>query len=93
MTLSRKSILKATLGLFVTLSVPMLGQMIDKTKAPNTINEGISKSLTDEIGAGRGDLTTPNSSAFIISRDPFRAIRRGSPAFSAQVHTARRPRA
>src|SRR5262245_15010990 len=56
-------------------------QLIDKTQQPNTANEGIAKSLTDEIGAGRGDVLTPNSSLFIISRDPFRAIRRGRQLF------------
>jgi hypothetical protein len=56
-------------------------QLIDKTQQPNTANEGIAKSLTDEIGAGRGDWTTLNSSLFIIQRDPFRAIRRGRQLF------------
>src|SRR6185369_15908534 len=56
-------------------------QMTDRTQNPNVANFGIAKSLTEEIGASRGDLTTPNSSAFIISRDPFRAIRRGRQLF------------
>lgn len=56
-------------------------QLIDRTKAPNPANEGIAKSLADEIGAGRGDWSTPNSSSFLISRDPFRAIRRGRQLF------------
>lgn len=56
-------------------------QLIDKTKAPNAANEGISKSLEQQIGAGRGDIMTPDSSAFIIARDPFRAIRRGRQLF------------
>src|SRR5204863_4810392 len=37
----------------------------------------IAKSLQDEIGAGRGDRNSWNSSIFIIQRDPFRSIRRG----------------
>jgi len=57
------------------------GQMIDRTQAPNAINDGIAKSLTDEIGAGRGDWNTPGSSSFLISRDPFRAVRRGRELF------------
>ena len=57
------------------------GQLIDRTKAPNPINEGIAKSLAEQIGAGRGDIRTPNSSAYIIARDPFRAIRRGRQLF------------
>jgi mono/diheme cytochrome c family protein len=56
-------------------------QLIDRTKAPNPINEGIAKSLEQEIGAGRGDWNTPDSSSFLIQRDPFRAIRRGRQLF------------
>jgi mono/diheme cytochrome c family protein len=65
----------------VSLSATALGQLVDKTKAPNRANEGINKSLAQEIGAGRGDLNTPGSSIFIINRDPFRAIRRGRQLF------------
>ena len=60
---------------------PALAQLIDRTLAPNTANEGIAKSLQDEIGAGRGDWSTPDSSSFIIARDPFRAIKRGRQIF------------
>ena len=48
------------------------GQMIDRTQAPNAVNDGIAKSLAEQIGAGRGDWSTPNSSSFLISRDPYR---------------------
>jgi hypothetical protein len=41
----------------------------------------INKSWLQEIGAGRGDIMTPDTSAFIIARDPFRAIRRGRQIF------------
>jgi hypothetical protein len=61
--------------------VPAYGQLIDNTQATNTINAGINKSLVDEIGAGRGDAMTPDSSLFIIARDPFRAVRRGRQLF------------
>lgn len=62
--------------------VPLLrGQLIDQTLAPNAAKEGIAKSLTQQIGAGRGDWNTPDSSSFIIQRDPFRAIRRGRQIF------------
>ncbi len=57
------------------------GQLVDKTAAPNTAGEGISKSLAEETGAGRGDWDTPNSSSFVIARDPFRAVRRGRQLF------------
>jgi Di-haem oxidoreductase, putative peroxidase len=56
-------------------------QLIDRTKAPNRAGEGINKSLLQQIGAERGDWLTPDSSSFIISRDPFRAIRRGRQLF------------
>ena len=56
-------------------------QLIDRTKNPNTINAGIAKSLTQQIGMGRGDMLTPDSSMFIVKRDPFRAIRRGRQLF------------
>jgi len=57
------------------------GQMIDQTQAPNGANDGINKSLATQIGAGRGSWTTPDSASFLISRDPFRAIRRGRQIF------------
>src|SRR5262247_1744235 len=63
------------------LSIPTLGQLTDKTRAPNIAEAGIAKSLADEIGAGRGDSVTPDSSMFIIRRDPFRSIRRGRQLF------------
>jgi len=56
-------------------------QMTDNTQATNTAKAGINKSLSDEIGAGRGNVLTPNSSIYIINRDPFRSIRRGRQLF------------
>jgi mono/diheme cytochrome c family protein len=47
----------------------------------NTVNEGIQKNLVEQIGPGRGTLLTPGSSAYVIARDPFRAIRRGRQLF------------
>ena len=73
-------ILLAALGVYVSL-VSANAQLVDNTKATSTIKPGINKSLTDEIGADRGDLFTVNSSLFIINRDPFRAIRRGRQLF------------
>ena len=66
---------------FTMLAIPALAQLIDKTKAPNLSEEGINKSLAQQIGAGRGDWMTPDSSSFIIARDPFRSIRRGRQQF------------
>jgi hypothetical protein len=61
------------------------GQLTDKTQTL-TPNAGINKSFADESNAGlpndgRGDISTPGSSLFIIGRDPFRAIRRGRQVF------------
>src|SRR5436309_16059698 len=75
-------------GVCAFLSVPVLAQLIDKTQAPNPANEGINLSLTQEIGAGRGGIMTPDSSAFIIARDPFRAIRRGRQLFQRKFTRA-----
>jgi hypothetical protein len=57
------------------------GPTIDNTQALNPINAGISKSLLQEIGAGRGDINTAASSLYIIKRDPFRSVRRGRQLF------------
>jgi hypothetical protein len=67
-----------TLPFWASLAV---GQMIDNTQAPNNAKAGINKSLEEEIGPGRGDIYTLNSSLFNINRDPFRAIRRGRQLF------------
>jgi hypothetical protein len=56
-------------------------QLIDRTKNPNTINAGIAKSFSQQAGPGRGDMMTPESSMFLIKRDPFRSIRRGRQLF------------
>lgn len=56
-------------------------QLIDNTQATSTAKAGINKSLTDEIGAGRGDVMTVGSSIYLINRDPFRSIRRGRQLF------------
>lgn len=63
-------------------------QLVDNNLAPQTAKAGISKSLADEIGPGRGDLMTPNSSLFIINRDPFRSVRRGRQIFQRKFTRA-----
>ena len=70
------------------LSTPAWAQLRDVTQAPNAANEGIRKSLTEEIGAGRGDWMTPGSSSFVIARDAFRAIRRGRQLFQRKFTLA-----
>ncbi len=66
---------------FLLLALPAGAQLIDKHKWPNTANEGISKTYTEEIGAGRGSSTMAESSLYLIRRDPFRAVRRGRQLF------------
>jgi mono/diheme cytochrome c family protein len=58
-----------------------LAQLNDRTTNPNVAGFGIAKSLTEQIGNGTGNWSTPDSSSFIIARDPFRAIRRGRQLF------------
>jgi len=69
-------------------AVTLQAQMIDNTQATNTAGAGINKSLTDEIGAGRGNILMPNSSVFMIKRDPFRSIRRGRQLFQRKFTRA-----
>ncbi len=75
------SFLGAFVAAVAAFAVPSNAQMIDNTQALNPINAGINKSLTQEIGAGRGSINTPDSSLFIINRDAFRAVRRGRQLF------------
>lgn len=62
-------------------AIELVGQLPDRTQAPNAAEAGIGLSLADQIGAGRGDWFTPDSSDYLIARDPFRAIRRGRQLF------------
>lgn len=78
----------SAVGCLLLLAVSTRGQLVDQTKAPNAAGEGIHKSLALEIGAGRGDVFTPDSSAFLIARDPFRAIRRGRQLFQRKYGRA-----
>ena len=77
-----------TLGLVLIAPFGARAQMIDGTQAPNVANDGIHKSLVDEVGAGRGDWNTPGSASFLISRDPYRAIRRGRQIFQRKFTRA-----
>jgi Di-haem oxidoreductase, putative peroxidase len=63
-------------------------QESDLTQTPNTVGAGIHKSLEEQIGAGRGDWSTPDSSRFLIARDPFRAIVRGRQLFQRKFTQA-----
>jgi hypothetical protein len=65
----------------VLLATMAPGQLIDNTLSPNAVNGGVAKSLIDQAGKGRGHRMMPESSMFIIQRDPFRSIRRGRQLF------------
>jgi Di-haem oxidoreductase, putative peroxidase len=69
------------LGAAAFWSASSSAQLPDRTRNPNAANAGIAKSFAQQIGAGTGDTMTPNTSRFIIARDPFRAIRRGRQIF------------
>src|SRR5215469_5259332 len=77
-------------GLFLLLACTGIcwAQQPDLTMAPNTAQAGIAKSLQQETGAGRGDVMTPNSSIYIINRDPFRSVRRGRQLFQRKFNRA-----
>lgn len=70
------------------MAVAAEAQLTDITQTPNTIGAGIKKSLLDEIGAGRGSVMTPDSSLFLINRDPFRSIQRGRQLFQRKFTQA-----
>jgi hypothetical protein len=76
------------IGAAVFTAAPASAQFVDRTVLPNNANEGIAKSFQQQIGAGRGSLTTPNSSLFIINRDPFRSVRRGRQLFQRKFQRA-----
>src|SRR5829696_2375682 len=74
-------LLSALCAMAVIRQRSAFAQLNDRTQNPNVAGFGIAKSLTEQIGNGTGDWSTPDSSSFIIARDPFRAIRRGRQLF------------
>ena len=71
--------------LVACLSGTVAAQLVDKNKAPNLANEGITRPLMGGpypslIGEGRAGADW-NASANVIACDPFRAIRRGRQLF------------
>jgi len=80
-----KPLLVCAAVVVLSASTEILGQLIDKNKAPNTSNDGISRPLIglpypSEIGEGRTGEDW-NASQNVIAFDPFRAIRRGRQLF------------
>jgi di-heme oxidoreductase (putative peroxidase) len=76
------------LSVFIGLSAAADAQLTDVTQTPNRANAGIQKPLEEQIGEGQGDVMTPESSIYIIGRDPFRAIRRGRQLFQRKFTAA-----
>ncbi len=60
---------------------PAGAQLTDQTQTPNAEHAGIFKSLEQQIGNGVGNVMTPDSSSYMIARDPARAVRRGRQLF------------
>ncbi|MFT6863672.1 MAG: hypothetical protein ACJAVK_002233 [Akkermansiaceae bacterium] len=68
---------------------PSYAQLVDETQVEPTVVGGtIGKSLEEQIGSGRGDDVTPQSSVYIIKRDPARSIRRGRQLFQRKFTLA-----
>lgn len=79
----------------VGLFIPIAGfaQLLDQTLVDENGNVNaplgvIPRSLQDQIGAGHGDVNTPNSAVFLVKRDPARSIRRGRQLFQRKFSAA-----
>ncbi len=86
-----KKTLRIVLLGWVTLllfSTTVHAQLTDQTQTPNVAGRGIALSLEQQIGDGQGDISTPNTSHYIIKRDPARAIRRGRQIFQRKFTQA-----
>jgi len=82
------SMICVAFGGTLLLLTPAPAQLTDVWQTPNPLNEGIHRSLTQEIGVGRGDSLTSDTSLYLIQRDPFRAIRRGRQLFQRKFARA-----
>lgn len=70
------------------VAVNLCLQQNDTSQLPNPEGAGIKKTLAQQIGAGQGDSNTPDTSLYLIARDPFRAIRRGRQVFQRKFTMA-----
>jgi hypothetical protein len=86
--MARRHFIIVVCAAVLTTGSSILAQLIDRTAAPNASGDGVALSLAEQIGAGRGDWFTKDSSLFIINRDPFRAIRRGRQLFQRKFTVA-----
>ena len=85
----RRLVVSVLCGVPALAGAPVLAQLIDRTLAPNRSGDGIALSLEEQVGPGRGDWFIPDSSSYIINRDPFRAIRRGRQLFQRKFQAIR----
>ncbi len=63
-------------------------QETDITQTPNALGAGIQRSYADQVGTGHGNMWLPDSSVFLITRDPFRSIARGRQVFQRKFTKA-----
>src|SRR5512134_812791 len=80
-TMKRIGVVSAVFAAAIVVASAPLAQMVDRKLSPNVANEGIAKTLSEQVGTDRGDWATPYSSSYVIARDPFRAVRRGRQLF------------
>lgn len=78
----------SVLFFLIVFSTNTQAQETDITQTPNMANAGMKKSLEQQIGAGQGDINTPDSSLCLINRDPFRSIARGRNLFQRKFTVA-----
>jgi len=69
------------IGWLLLWAAPVSAQLTDESQTPETAGEGIRLSLEEQRGSGRGSILFPDSSLYLIKRDPARAIRRGRQLF------------
>ncbi len=78
----------AIIGLMAPVTLTW-AELTDVTQTTPSVAGGmIGKSLEQQIGAGRGDEFTPESSLYLIRRDPARSIRRGRQLFQRKFTMA-----
>ncbi len=78
---------------YLSISECVFGASLDITvvnEAGAVVNNGdlINKSLQEQVGSGTGSAYVPDSSGYIIARDPARAIRRGRQLFQRKFSEA-----
>ena len=84
---SRSALFASLLSAVASLD-RLSAQETDQTQTPNAIYAGIALSYSEQIGAGHGNVFLPNSSVFLIKRDPFRSIARGRQLFQRKFTMA-----